>query len=137
MFARRTKSIAVCAFAALMVTGVGSMVIAQEDEEQAAQEEEVIEEIIVYAGGRPDDPVDVDALYEDMMRDMLMTDAKQLRVLNEQQEWRNSADTGTVTQGRIKWGYSPQDDLRFGSESEMSDVQWITTKPATVFRFEF
>jgi hypothetical protein len=137
MLARRTKMFATYAIAAFIAAGMSTLAFAQEDDEQAAEEEEVIEEIIVYAGGRPDDPVDVDALYEDMMRDMLMTDARRLRVLEEDQDWRNSEDTGTATTGRIKWGYSPQEDLRFGSESEMSDVQWITTKPATVFRFEF
>jgi hypothetical protein len=137
MLAKHAKMFGTYAFAALIAASISTLAIAQENDEQATEEEEVIEEIVVYAGGRPDDPVDVDALYEDMLRDMLMTDAMQLRVLEEDQEWRSSDDTNTTSSGRIKWGYSPQDDLRFGSASDMPDVQWVTTKPATVFRFEF
>lgn len=121
------------ALLAVISACIGTLAIAQEDDEQ----EDTIEEIIVYGGERPDDPVDVDALYEDMLQEMLMTDMKNLETLREDQEWRSSDDATTVTTGRIKWGYSPQDDLRFDRQSEMSDVQFITTKPATQFSFEF
>lgn len=133
------NSFAKFAVAAMIAAGVSALAIAQEADPQDAgdEEEEVIEEIVVYGGGRPDDPVDVNALYEDMMREMLMTDMERLRVLEEDQAWRNSDDKTTTETGRIKWGYSPQDDLRFNRQSELSDVQFITTKPATVFSFEF
>jgi hypothetical protein len=137
MLAKHAKLFGTYAFAALIAASISTLAIAQEDDEQAAEEEEVIEEIIVYGGERPDDPVDVDALYEDMLQDMLMTDIARLEVLREDQEWRSSDEDTTVTSGRIKWGYSPQDDLRFDRQSEMSDVQFITTKPATQFSFEF
>lgn len=137
MLARHAKLFGKYAFAALAAASISFLATAQEDDEQAAAEEDVIEEIVVYGGERPDDPVDVDALYEDMLQDMLMTDIKRLEVLREDQEWRSSDEDTTVTSGRIKWGYSPQDDLRFDRQSEMSDVQFITTKPATQFSFEF
>jgi len=125
------------AFAIAALALIGTMAIAQEDSEESVEEEEVIEEIIVYGGGRPDDPVDVEALYEEMMRDRLMTDIKRLEILEEQQEWRSSGDKNISKSSRIKWGYSPQDELRMRRESGIPDETYITTKPATVFRFEF
>ena len=124
------------AFAATIAVCISALAIAQEDDEQA-EEEEVIEEIVVFGGEKPGDPVDVEALYDAMLRDMLMTDLDRLRVLEEDQEWRGSSDANTTSSSRIKWGYDPQDDLRFKSKSTMPDVQWVTTKPATQFRFEF
>jgi len=134
----RAKVFGKYAFVAMIATCISALAIAQENDQDTEEEqEEVIEEIIVYGGSRPDDPVDVEALYEEMLQEMLMTDIKSLRALEEDQEWRNSDEKTTTETGRIKWGYSPQDDLRFNRQSELSDVQWITTKPATVFSFEF
>ena len=135
MTAKREKIFAKHAFAATIVVCISTLAIAQENDEQT--EEEVIEEIVVIGGEKPGDPVDVEALYEEMMRDMLMTDLDRLRVLEEDQKWRGSSDANATSSSRIKWGYDPQDDLRFKSKSTMPDVQWVTTKPATQFRFEF
>lgn len=124
-------------FAVAVVAFIGTLAMAQEETEETEEEEDVIEEIIVYGGERPDDPVDVEALYEEMMRERLMTDIKRLEVLEEQQEWRN-ADDGTIeTSSRMSWGYSPQDELRMRRESGIPEETYITTKPATVFRYEF
>jgi hypothetical protein len=97
----------------------------------------VIDEIVVTAGKKSGDPVDVDALYEEMMRDRLMIDLDRLKVLEEQNEWRSSANTIVARPSRIQWGYKPQDDVRMGRESNLSDVPFITTKPASLFQFEF
>jgi hypothetical protein len=138
MLAKHGKMFWKGAFAVVVVAFIGTMAIAQEDvEETVEEEEEVIEEIIVYAGGRPDDPVDVEALYEEMMRDRLMTDMKRLEILEEQQEWRNSDDGTIETSSRMSWGYSPQDELRMRRESGIPEETYITTKPATIFRYEF
>ena len=139
MLAKHRKMFRKGAFALAIVAFIGTLALAQEETEETEEEEEeeVIEEIIVYGGGRPDDPVDVEALYEEMMRERLMTDMKRLEVLEEQQEWRN-ADDGTIeTSSRMSWGYSAQDELRMRRESGIPDETYITTKPATVFRFEF
>ncbi len=138
MLANHAKKFAKCSFGVAMVAFIGTIAMAQENAEQAAdEEEEVIDEIVVIAGGKPGDPVDVEALYEEMMRDRLMTDMTRLRVLEEQNEWRGSAATTTSRSSRITWGYSPQDELRFRRESAFPDETFITTRPATVFRFEF
>jgi len=137
MLAKHGKMFWKGAFAVAALALIGTMAIAQEESEEVVEEEEVIEEIIVYAGGRPDDPIDVEALYEEMMRDRLMTDIKRLEILEEQQEWRSSGDKNYSSSSRIKWGYSPQDELRMRRESGIPEETYITTKPATVFRFEF
>lgn len=115
----------------------GMNAIAQENVEPEEEEQEVIDEIVVTAGDKPGDPVDVDALYEEMMRDMLKTDLSRLQILEEEQAWRSSTKTKYETGDRIKWGYDPHDELQMRREFDMSDVQGVTTKPATVFRFEF
>jgi hypothetical protein len=138
MLAKRGKMFGKGAFAVAIFALIGTMAIAQEEtEESEEEEEEVIEEIIVYGGERPDDPVDVEALYEEMMRERLMTDIKRLEVLEEQQEGRNSDDGTIETSSRMSWGYSAQDELRMRRESGLPEETYITTKPATVFRYEF
>ena len=97
----------------------------------------MIDEIIVYGGEKRGDPVDIEALYEEMMRDRLMLEQDQLRALQEENEWRNSASTTVENPSRIQWGYDPADELRMRRESNLSDVEFVTTKPATVFRIGF
>jgi hypothetical protein len=116
---------------------IGSIALAQENAEQVADEDEVIDEIIVVAGKRSGDPVDVDALYEEMMRERLMLDYIRLQELEEEDAWRRSTSMAVESPSRIRWGYDPQDELRMRRESNMSDVSWVTTKPATVFRVDF
>jgi hypothetical protein len=137
MLAKRRNFFKRCGFAAATVAFIGASATAQENADQAADEDDVIDEIVVIAGGKSGDPVDVEALYEDMMRERLMLERDRLRVLEEENEWRSSASTAVKNPSRIKWGYDPQDELRMRRESNLSDVQWITTKPATVFRVEF
>lgn len=139
MLAKHRKMFRKGAFALAIVAFIGTLALAQEETEETEEEEEeeVIEEIIVYGGGRPDDPVDVEALYEEMMRERLMTDMKRLEVLEEQQEWRNAEDGTIETSSRMSWGYSAQDELRMRRESGVPDETYITTKPATLFRYEF
>ena len=137
MFAKTANSFGKYSFAVAIVAFIGAAAFAQEDATQTDDEVEFIDEIIVTAGDKPGDPVDVDALYEDMMRDMLMTDLDRLNVLEEEQEWRAATDQSVKTSSRISWGYDPHDEARIRRAHDISDIQGVTTKPATVFRFEF
>ena len=136
MFAPVASIVRGFAYTTAIIAIIGANAYAQVAEEA---EEEVIEEIVVIAGGKPGDPVDVDALYEEMMRDMLMIDLDRLAVLEDDLAWREETDKtiNADSSSRIKWGYDPQDELRMRNDLDMSDVQGSPTKPATVFRFEF
>jgi len=127
--------------AAAAIVLSGAIALAQEDDTQDADEVEVevevIDEIVVVAGEKSGDPIDVEALYEEMMRERLMLDYVRLDELEEQNEWRGATSLAVETPSRISWGYDPQDELRMRRESNLSDVQAVTTRPATVFRFEF
>ena len=123
--------------AAATIALSGAIALAQEDATQDADEVEVIDEIVVVAGEKSGDPIDVEALYEEMMRERLMLDYVRLEDLEEQDEWRGSTSLAVETPSRISWGYDPQDELRMRRESNLSDVQAVTTRPATVFRIEF
>jgi len=126
-------------FAAAAMTLTGAIALAQENAGPNADEDEVevIDEIVVVAGEKSGDPVDVEALYEEMMRERLMLDQIRLQELQEQDEWRNKTSMAVESPSRIKWGYDPQDELRMRRDSNLSDVSFVTTKPATVFRSEF
>lgn len=138
----RMRLFRICGFviaAAAYLGSSGSLTIAnaQEGAVQTTDEDEVIEEIVVVAGKRSGDPIDLDALHEEMMRDRLMTDIKRLDILEEQNEWRSPPRTYAEQQSRIQWGYKPEDDVRMGRESDLSGDTFITTKPASLFRYEF
>ena len=84
MFARTNNHFGRSGFTAALMVLLGAVAIAQDDE-APDDEDEVIEEIVVIAGKKSGDPVDVEALYEEMLRDRLMLDLDQLRVLQEEE----------------------------------------------------
>jgi len=134
MLATNTRILRVLACTTAIVALTVASTLAQE-----TYDEEVIEEIVVIAGDRPGDPVDVDALYEEMMRDMLRIDLDRLEVLEDDLAWREETDKtiNANSSSRIKWGYDPHDELRMRNDLDISAVQGVPTRPATVFRFEF
>jgi hypothetical protein len=138
MFANRTSVVGRSGYAVAILALIGVSAVAQDANEEAA-DEEVIEEIVVIAGDRPGDPIDLDALHEEMMRDMLKTDLDRLDELGAELEWRKATDKtiNANSSSRIKWGYDPNDELQMRNDLDMSDVQGQTTRPATVFRIQF
>ncbi len=124
-------------FAAAAMALTGAIALAQENTGQIADEEKVIDEIIVVAGEKSGDPVDVEALYEEMMRERLMLEQDQMRILEEENEWRSSGSTTLDESSRIQWGYSAQDEHRMRQEVQLPDMQEETVRPATLFRVGF
>lgn len=110
---------------------------AQEKADEQNDEDDTIEEIVVVAGERSGDPVDVEALYEEMMRNRLMLEQEQLRILQEDTAWRTSGTSDVEKPSRISWGYDPAEELRMRRDTQLADVQFITTRPATLFRVDF
>jgi len=134
---RRISGFTVAVATLLGAAGALTIASAQEGAIDTSEQNEVIEEIIVVGGKKSGDPIDLDALHEEMMRDRLMIDMKRLEILEEQNEWRSPGRTTAEKESRIEWGYKPEDDARMGRESGLSDESYITTKPASLFRFEF
>jgi hypothetical protein len=119
-----------------------TIALAQEDakpsaDAEKADKDKVIEELVVYANKKSGDPVDVDALYEEMMSERLMLEQDRMRVIEEENKWRSSGSTTLDDSSRIQWGYSPQDELRMRREAELPDIQLETKKPANLFRVGF
>ncbi len=137
MPAHRANFLKRCGFAIAAVAFGGTVALAQEDAEEPTDKDEVIEELVVIANKKSGDPVDVDALYEEMLRERLMLEQDHMRVLEEENEWRNSGSTTLEESSRIQWGYSPQDELRMRREADLVDMPGETSKPATIFRFGF
>jgi hypothetical protein len=110
---------------------------AQESDNEGYDDDEVIEEIIVFGGEKRGDPVDVDALYEDMLRERLMLDQEQLRAMVEEDAWRGSDTTIIETPSRMQWGYDPAEEMRMRRDSDLDNLSFVPTKPATLFRVGF
>jgi len=110
---------------------------AQESGNEEGADDEVIEEIVVIGGQKRGDPVDVDTLYEDMLRERLMLDQEQLRSMADEDAWRGSDTTEIAAPSRMQWGYDPDEELRMRRESQLDELTFVPTKPATLFRVGF
>jgi hypothetical protein len=142
MLAPRANFFRRCGFIAVAVVFGGTIALAQEDakpsaETEKAEKDKIVEELVVYANKKSGDPVDVDALYEEMMSERLMLEQDRMRILEEENEWRSSGSTTLDDSSRMQWGYSPQDELRMRREAELPDMQRETMRPATLFRVGF
>ena len=142
MLVPRANFVRRCSLIVVAAVFGSTIALAQEDSKLSADadradEKEVVEELVVYANKKSGDPVDVDALYEEMMRERLMLEQDHMRVLEEEVEWRSSGSTTLNDSSRIQWGYSPQDEHRMRREAELPDIQLETTKPANLFRIGF
>ncbi len=142
MLVPRANFVRRCSLTVVAVVFGSTIALAQEDSKLSADadpadENKVVEELVVYANKKSGDPVDIDALYEEMMRERLMLEQDQMRVLEEENEWRSSGSTTLNDSSRIQWGYSPQDEHRMRREAELTDMQQETIRPATLFRIGF
>ncbi len=97
--------------------------------------EQVTEEIIVYAR-RPGIKIDIDAIYEELLRSSLIKEFARIQVLKKQNEWR-SPEFDDENSSRIKWGYDPREELRMRRSTKLTDLPIDDTEPATLFKFEF
>jgi len=136
MRAPRTSQLTRAAIVAAIMACCGAAALAQQEAEEQDREDENIEEIVVVAH-KSGDPIDIEANYEALLRSRLMQDLEQLRNLEEDYEWRKTAGMSVENPTRIKWGYDPDDELSMRRETDLMDVQFVTTRPATLFRAEF
>jgi hypothetical protein len=100
-------------------------------------EDDVIEEIIVTVN-KDGDPVDVDALYLEQMRDQVIRDFDYAKAEQEEEEWRQSLPTSVQAPGsRIRWGYDPRSEAAMRRQSNINDLYIDQNRPATIFSVGF
>lgn len=121
----------------LSVTLLAAPVAAQVDQNAPVDESgKVVEELVVY-GTRPGDQVEVDPMYEEMLRQQMMEEVQRMR-LEEEEDWRNSNLTyRSSRESRIVWGYDPKADRDMHNDFDRNTLPGETTKPATLFRAQF
>jgi hypothetical protein len=100
-------------------------------------EDDVIEEIVVTVN-KDGDPVDVDALYLEQMRDQVIRDFDYAKAEQEEEEWRQSLPTSVQAPGsRIRWGYDPRSEAAMRRQSNINDLYIDQNRPATIFSVGF
>lgn len=117
----------------LVFVHMGSL--ADEEADSAESSDEVTEEIVVY-GPRRGNKIDVDAIYEELIRSNLIKEFIRTRELEEENKWRLSL-SGNKSSSRIKWGYDLDAELRMRRNTELTDLPMDDTKPATLFKYQF
>jgi hypothetical protein len=124
----------------IAITFLYRLALAEEEDPAPADDTAAIEEIdeIIVYGGERNDPVDVDALYEDLLRERILKDIERLRVLEEDYKLRSPKPSAlATTPPRITWGYDPRDESRMRQDTSLTDLPIDDTKPATIFRIDF
>lgn len=122
------------ALAACLSLGTSSR--AQEENEQDADEADTIEEIVVTVN-RSGDPVDVDALYLEQLRDQVIKQFESLQAEQEKEVWRQSLRTSVrEPDSRISWGYDARSEAAM-RRSTINDLPMDQVKPATVISINF
>lgn len=118
------------------VAAIPPPTFAQEAEDQPKADDTSMEEVVVY-GTRRGDPVDIDALYLEQFRKRVLDDYFEQQRLMERERWRSSLDIKLKSPSRIRWGYDPGAELRMRRETDLMDLPFETTRPASIFRVEF
>ena len=118
------------------VAAMPLLTFAQEAEDRPKVDDKSMEEVVVY-GTRRGDPVDIDALYLEQFRKRVLDDYFEQQRLMERERWRSSLDVKSKSPSRIRWGYDPGAELRMRRETDLMDLPFETTRPASLFRIGF
>ena len=123
----------------LLVLALGAFVapatLAQQADDEDGQEP--IDEIIVTPARRPDDTVDLNALYEEELKARLMRDLEVIKQQEAEGRWSKSDIDLEETPSRISWGYDPEASARMRRDTDFMEPQRDTVQPASLFRVEF
>jgi hypothetical protein len=134
--ARQYSVLAAAIFAAAWLS-LWAPVQAQDEAQADSEEEEVIEEIIVTVN-KDGDPVDVDALYLEQLRDQIIRDYEFAQAEQAEEEWRQSLPTSVQAPGsRISWGYDPRTEAAMRRQSNINDLPFDRNRPATIISLGF
>lgn len=119
-----------------VLAAIPLLTFAQETNDQPQADDKTIEEVVVY-GPRSGDPIDIDALYLEQLRKRILDDYFEQQLIMERQRWRSSLDVKLKSPSRIRWGYDPGAELRMRRETDLMDLPFETTRPASILRIGF
>jgi|GEM_PF-1472199 len=98
----------------------------------------VMDEIKVIAGPQGKTAFELEMQRQAQMREAVFAEMRMRERGEEELAWRQADPDLKNQESRIKWGYSPQAELRMRRENDfMYDLPIDQTKPATLFRVEF
>jgi hypothetical protein len=110
---------------------------AQDEDQAGGEEDDVIEEIVVTVN-KDGDPVDVDALYLEQLRDQIIRDFEFAQAEQAQEQWRQSLPTSAqAPDSRIRWGYDARSEAAMRRQSSINDLPIDQNRPATIFSIGF
>ena len=113
------------------------LTLAQEESAAASgDEEETMEEIVVVVN-RSGDPVDVDALRLEQLREQVIRDFNLAQAEQEKEAWRQDLQTSVSSpDSRIAWGYDAKSEAAM-RRSTINDLPTDRVQPATVISVRF
>lgn len=98
----------------------------------------IMDEITVIAGPQGQTQFELRMEREELMRQRLYAEMRLREREQEEMVWRQADPDLRNPESRIKWGYSPQAEMRMRRENEfLYEKPGIPTQPATLFRAEF
>lgn len=98
----------------------------------------IMDEIIVVAGPQGQTPFELEMEREELMRQAVFAEARLRERELEEVAWRQADPDLRNPNSRLKWGYSPQAELRMRRDNDfMYDLPAGPATPATLFRAEF
>ena len=111
--------------------------LAQEANDTASgEEEETMEEIVVVVN-RSGDPVDIDALRLEQLREQVIRDFNLAQAEQEKEAWRQDLQSSVSSpDSRIAWGYDAKSEAAM-RRSTINDLPMDRVQPSTVISVRF
>lgn len=98
----------------------------------------IMDEITVIAGPQGQTQFELRMEREELMRQRIYAEMRLREREQEEMVWRQADRDLRNPESRIKWGYSPQAEMRMRRENEfLYEKPGLETTPATLFRAEF
>lgn len=114
---------------------VGTMALPVAIEDVAALSDAKMDEITVY--GSRSDVDDYSAVMVDPLQTRILEDIRELKLLDEEFEWRMETSHLKIAPPRIQLGYDPRDDTRTPALPPQATLPLDLMQPATVVSIDF
>lgn len=105
---------------------------------EASAQSDTMDEITVIAGPQGQSAFELEMERQAKLKEAVFAGLQFRESAEEETAWRQADRDLQNPESRIKWGYSPQAELRMGRDYDaLNDLPIDKTKPATLFRAEF